>query len=221
MPLSSNSRRGQYLLVAASASNGASWQGSQPQGQARQPQPRLHPMPPYSAWPATAKVALRTGAYITVLGLAIFLLPGSLFGAFFDARCAPRARHGLPLLHLLRGLQHGSCSFIPALQQLHHCPCAPPPPNRSRVALGWVRVGGVLASLFGAYYVGAALDDAAGRQPLYFYRATVVGRLLLSAAFTYLVASGQCEAGLLALAAANALSSLALHRALQQQHRAT
>lgn len=85
------------------------------------------------------------------------------------------------------------------------------------MALGWVRVGGVLASLFGAYYVGAALDDAAGRPPLYFYKATVVGRLLLSASFAYLVATGQCEAGLLALAAMNALSALVLQRALRQR----
>lgn len=87
----------------------------------------------------------------------------------------------------------------------------------SRVALGWVRVGGCLAALFGAYYLGAALDDAAGRPPLFFYQTTIVGRLALSAAFIYLVATRQCEAGLLLLAAANAASSLLLRRALQQR----
>lgn len=87
----------------------------------------------------------------------------------------------------------------------------------SRVALGWVRVGGVLAALFGSYYLGAALDDAAGRLPLFFYQTTIAGRLALSAAFVYLVATRQCEAGLLLLAAANAASSLLLRRALQQR----
>lgn len=76
--------------MAASSSNGASWLGSSTQAQQAQrsqQQGQEHPMPPYAAWPATAKVALRTGAYITLLGLAIFFLPGSLFGAVFDARC--------------------------------------------------------------------------------------------------------------------------------------
>ena len=79
-------------------------------------------------------------------------------------------------------------------------------------------MGGVLASLFGAYYLGAAMDDAAGRPPLYFYQTTIVGRLVLSAAFTYLVATRQCEPGLLLLAAANAASSMLLRNALQQRH---
>ena len=97
--------------------------------------------------------------------------------------------------------------------------CDPVTPSLtcSRVAVGWVRVGGILASLFGFYYVGAALDDAAGRQPLYFYHTTIIGRLVLSAAFAYLVATRQCEPGLLVLAAANAASSLLLRRALTQR----
>ncbi len=76
--------------MAASSSNGASWQGGPAQAQQQrwpQQQGQGHPMPPYAAWPATAKVALRTGAYITLLGLAIFFLPASLFGAVFDTRC--------------------------------------------------------------------------------------------------------------------------------------
>jgi hypothetical protein len=43
-------------------------------------------VPPLAAWPATALVAARTGAYITALGLAVFAVPGPLFGAVFDAR---------------------------------------------------------------------------------------------------------------------------------------
>jgi hypothetical protein len=78
-----------------------------------------------------------------------------------------------------------------------------------------VRVGGVLASLFGFYYGGAALDDCEGRPPLRFYQATILGRLWLSAAFCALVACGECPRGLLLLAGANAASALALHRALR------
>lgn len=81
-------------------------------------------------------------------------------------------------------------------------------------------MGGVLASLFGAYYLGAALDDAAGREPRHLYTTTIAGRLLLSAAFCWLVASRQCEAALLWLAAANAASSALLWRAVWQRRRA-
>lgn len=82
---------------------------------------------------------------------------------------------------------------------------------------GWVRVGGVLAALYGAYYVGAALDDAEGRHPRRFYAATVAGRLALSAAFVGLVALRECEPGLLLLAAANAASSGLLWLAAQRR----
>jgi hypothetical protein len=124
------------------------------------------------SWPATARVALRTGIYITTLGIAVFLLPGAAFGALFDA---------------------------------------------SRVSEGWVRVGGLLASLYGAYYVGAALDDAAGRYPRFFYLSTIGGRLLLSTAFAGLVAARQCEPALLWLAAANAASSALMLLAVQRR----
>lgn len=139
---------------------------------ARQGQHGQKALPPLRAWPATARVALRTGVYIAALGSAVFLLPGHAFGALFDA---------------------------------------------SLVSEGWVRVGGVLAALFGAYYLGAALDDAAGRFPQYFYVSTIAGRLLLSTAFAGLVAARQCEPALLWLAAANAASSVLLLQALRRR----
>ena len=90
-------------------------------------------------------------------------------------------------------------------------------PRRSALPpAGWIRVGGILATLFGFYYCGAALDDCEGRQPLQFYRATTLGRVWLSAAFCALVAAGQCPRGLLLLAAANAVSAWAMHRALRR-----
>ncbi|KAI3430430.1 hypothetical protein D9Q98_005025 [Chlorella vulgaris] len=130
------------------------------------------PLPPFRLWPATAQVALRTGVYIGLFGLATFCLPGATFGVLFDSRL---------------------------------------------VTEGWVRVGGVLATLFGWYYVGAALDDAAGRTPRCFYSATTSGRLFLSVAFAGLVAAKQCEPALLWLAAANLVSSLTMWRAVRQR----
>ncbi len=82
---------------------------------------------------------------------------------------------------------------------------------------GWIRVGGVLAALYGFYYIGAALDDAAGCTPKHFYASTIAGRLVLSAAFAGLVAARQCEPALLWLAAANAVSSMLLWRATQKR----
>lgn len=78
-------------------------------------------------------------------------------------------------------------------------------------------MGATLAMLFGAYYLGAACDDAAGRPPMFMYAATVLGRSLLSLVFAWLVWSGQCAAPLLWLAALNALSATRLLRALAQQ----
>lgn len=68
-------------------------------------------------------------------------------------------------------------------------------------------------TLFGSYYLGAALDDAEGRYPRHFYATTILGRLALSAAFAVLVATQQCPPALLWLAAANAASSILLWRA--------
>ena len=119
-----------------------------------------------------------------------------------------------PGLTRLLHLGHGCCSSLTA-GSTAFAPC--PPHCCSRVALGWVRVGGMLATLFGFYYMGAAMDDAAGQHPRHFYAATIAGRLLLSAAFAGLVAAGQCEPGLLWLAAANAASSALLWRAVRQR----
>jgi hypothetical protein len=77
----------------------------------------------------------------------------------------------------------------------------------------------VLAQLYGFYYAGAALDDASGNPPRAFYRSTILGRAWLSAAFCVLVAAGQCERGMMILAAANAASSWAMHAALTARQR--
>jgi len=78
--------------------------------------------------------------------------------------------------------------------------------------VGWVRVGGTLASLFGFYYFGAALDDVEGRFPYRFYQSTVTGRLFLAVIFSALVLTEQSHMGLLVLAFANIASALAMNR---------
>jgi len=62
------------------------------------------------------------------------------------------------------------------------------------VATAWVRVMGVLASLFGAYYLGAAHGEVTGSGLRSMYWATVLGRLWLCAAFCGIAASGALPA---------------------------
>lgn len=78
-------------------------------------------------------------------------------------------------------------------------------------------MGGILALLFGFYYIGAACDDCEGRFPLRFYSSTVYGRLLLTAVFCLLAASKQCESAILVLALINALSALLMHSSIRKR----
>jgi hypothetical protein len=78
--------------------------------------------------------------------------------------------------------------------------------------VGWVRVGGTLAYLFGFYYFGAALDDVEGRFPYRFYQSTVIGRLFLAVVFLVLVLTEQSHRSLLILVAANIVSALAMNK---------
>ena len=72
-------------------------------------------------------------------------------------------------------------------------------------------MGGVLAAVFGVYYLGAAVGEVGGRgSGAGFYASTVVGRAGLAAAFGALVAWGAAPRGLLLLAAANAAGAGAM-----------
>ena len=86
------------------------------------------------------------------------------------------------------------------------------------VAPVWIRVGGVLASLFGFYYIGAAHGDYTNKGLESFYRSTVYGRLFLAIVFTTLVISGKSQWQLLILAAANALGAGSMQHALRKQY---
>lgn len=77
----------------------------------------------------------------------------------------------------------------------------------------FVRLGGLLCLLFGAYYVGAALDDLDGNPPIRFYRTTVYMRWAFATVCLLLVWSDSSgHLWLLGLAAINAASAAALHR---------
>ncbi len=80
----------------------------------------------------------------------------------------------------------------------------------------WIRVGGVLASLFGFYYLGAAHGDMTNKGLESFYRSTVYGRLFLFVIFTVLVVSRKSQWQLLILAAFNLLGAGSMHRALNR-----
>jgi hypothetical protein len=76
-------------------------------------------------------------------------------------------------------------------------------------------VGGVLASLFGVYYIGAAHGDVTNRGLLSFYEATILGRFWLAAVFCLLVALGKSQWQLLILAGANLLGAASMYRAIR------
>ena len=82
------------------------------------------------------------------------------------------------------------------------------------VAPGWIRVGGVLASLFGFYYLGAAHGEVTNRGLRSFYESTVWGRVWLASVFCLLVALKKQQWQLLILAAANLVGAVSMRRAI-------
>ncbi len=145
-------------------------------------------------------------------------------GASLSPRLAP---HSLQCPPLQLGASVFACQAAPWYTRSHHANFASSPLQpcnraalvptlvRSAVGPGWIRVGATLAVLFGAYYLGAAMDDMEGRKPLRMYQATILGRVLLAAVFTGLAACGQCGAGLLLLAAVNAAGAWRMAHALR------
>ena len=95
------------------------------------------------------------------------------------------------------------------------------------VTAGWIRVGGILAALFGFYYLGVGWPDRHELQhhspispAVGFYISTILGRAFLCAAFCVLVLSGQVGRTLLLPAAVNLLSALNMYVALQRRQSA-
>ncbi|GAX77636.1 hypothetical protein CEUSTIGMA_g5079.t1 [Chlamydomonas eustigma] len=109
--------------------------------------------------------------------------------------------------------------------------------NLQEVTSGWIRVGGILFTLIGLQYLGAALGDimaiaitaksveaaeAAETNPRLsysFYEATVWSRLLLAAGFSVVVAVGEAPLSLLVLAAINVVGALSMAMALKKTPR--
>ena len=82
------------------------------------------------------------------------------------------------------------------------------------VAPVWIRVGGVLAALFGFYYIGAAHGDYTKKGLNSFYRATVYGRVFLVLTFSTLVALKKSQWQLLILAGLNLVGAISMQKAL-------
>ena len=88
----------------------------------------------------------------------------------------------------------------------------------SVVTPGWIRVGGVLACTFGIYYLGAAeADRKHGQSHAGFYWSTILGRVLLAAAFALLVVTQQVASMLLVPAVVNLLGAANMWLALRNQ----
>lgn len=114
--------------AAAADGSGGQLSGGSPGQQQLEREQQHAPLPPYAAWPVTARVALRTGAYIAVLGLALFLLP-SLFGTVFDARWVQQAG-----LHGASCMAHAEAWPTPARCAVHTRCCRPSPICRAPAA---------------------------------------------------------------------------------------
>ncbi|KAG0626504.1 hypothetical protein M758_2G131800 [Ceratodon purpureus] len=119
-----------------------------------------------------AQLALFTGVYISLVGVALLVFPTSLFGVLFDVRS---------------------------------------------VTVGWIRVGAILAVVFGVYYIGTAVGDMRGSSGARaFYMSTVVGRVFLFFGFCWLVAAGAAQRALLLLGIVNMLGAMSMLIALRQ-----
>lgn len=119
-----------------------------------------------------AQLALFTGVYIGLVGMALLVFPTSLFGVLFDVRS---------------------------------------------VTVGWIRVGAILAVVFGVYYIGTAVGDMRGSSGARaFYMSTVVGRVFLFVGFCWLVAAGAAQRALLLLGIVNMLGAMSMLVALRQ-----
>jgi len=119
-----------------------------------------------------AQLAMFTGLYIAVVGMALFIYPTKLFGLLFDVRS---------------------------------------------VTVGWIRVGAILAVVFGVYYIGTAVGDMQGYSGARaFYMSTVVGRMFLFVGFAWLVAVGAAQSTLLLVGSVNMVGAVSMLIALQK-----
>lgn len=84
------------------------------------------------------------------------------------------------------------------------------------VATGFIRLGGVLLAMFGAYYAGAAVGERLGSGLKSFYWSTVWSRWALALVCVALFVSEELPWGILVLGGMNALGAFGMHFALQK-----
>lgn len=83
----------------------------------------------------------------------------------------------------------------------------------------WIRVGAVLAVVFGVYYIGTAWGDAKGYNGAdAFYMSTIVGRMFIFLSFSWLVATGAGGLPLFIVGTVNLLGALTMLKALRSEN---
>lgn len=81
----------------------------------------------------------------------------------------------------------------------------------------WIRVGAVLAMVFGVYYIGTACGDAKGCDGARsFYMSTVIGRTFIFFSFSWLVAIGAAPLPLFIVGAVNLIGAVTMLNALRR-----
>uniref|UniRef100_A0A7S3XCQ5 Septum formation inhibitor MinC C-terminal domain-containing protein n=1 Tax=Picocystis salinarum TaxID=88271 RepID=A0A7S3XCQ5_9CHLO len=84
------------------------------------------------------------------------------------------------------------------------------------ISSGWIRVFGVLCTLFGVYYAGTAVGERVGAGARSFYVSTVVGRYFLFVSFLVMVWLRKIEPNLLILGFINLASATSMLSALRR-----
>jgi len=84
------------------------------------------------------------------------------------------------------------------------------------ISAGWIRVFGVLCTLFGLYYSGTAVGERVGAGARSFYVSTVVGRYFLFVSFLVMVWLRKIEPNLLILGFINLASATSMLTALRR-----
>jgi hypothetical protein len=92
--------------------------------------------------------------------------------------------------------------------------------DASVVTQGFIRLGGSLLTLFGIYYLGAAIGCQRGVGLKGFYTSTVIGRIFVAGLCFVLFVSKEIAAGILFFGMMNLVGALMMIRALKKDESA-